>query len=83
MMTNALAVSVRLEKYPKTSIDVYVLVLQNDGGIIIIIFRYYMTCCISFINSLNPNRSAECGDLMRVHGAGGRRHRDGGPRGRL
>lgn len=31
-MNRALEVSVRIDKYPKSSIDVYALVLQDDGG---------------------------------------------------
>ena len=49
MMTNSLAVSVRVDKYPKSSIDVYVLVLQNDGGT--------LKSLLSFIYSLTINSS--------------------------
>jgi len=31
-MSEALSVAIRLEKYPKSSIDIFVIVLQDDGG---------------------------------------------------
>lgn len=49
-MVEALSVAVRLEKYPKSSIDIFAVVLQSDGGTSQLLFSLFLHVCHSLLH---------------------------------
>jgi exosome complex component MTR3 len=54
LIVQALSVSVILEKLPKSVVDIYVLVIESDGG-----GRVFFYLCIFFFNSFFPKLNQE------------------------